>query len=60
MSFSLINGVCIVQVREAARRNFTAHGVEMNIWLVLYSKFKTYREGLSSKATYNRTDLWKV
>ncbi|XP_022320561.2 ATP synthase subunit C lysine N-methyltransferase-like [Crassostrea virginica] len=46
-------------VREAARRNFTAHGVEMNIWLVLYSKFKTYREGLSSKATYNRTDLWK-
>lgn len=49
-----------IQVREAAKRNFTAHGVEMNIWLVLYSKFKTYRQGLSSKATYSRTDLWKV
>lgn len=49
-----------IQVREAAKRNFTAHGVEMNIWLVLYSKFKTYRQGLGPKATYSRTDLWKV
>lgn len=52
--------IFLIQVREAAKRNFTAHGVEMNIWLVLYSKFKTYRQGLGPKATYSRTDLWKV
>ncbi|XP_048777681.1 ATP synthase subunit C lysine N-methyltransferase-like [Ostrea edulis] len=46
-------------VREAAKKSFTAHGVEMNVWLVLYSKFKASREGLSSKATFSRTDLWK-
>lgn len=46
-------------VREAAKRGFTADGVEMNIWLVLYSKFKAAREGLTSKTKFIRTDLWK-
>lgn len=46
-------------VIEAARKGFTATGVELNLWLVCYSKLATYIHGLSSKAKFIRKDLWK-
>ena len=46
-------------VLEAAKAGFRAHGVELNPWLVLYSKYRARRLGLSSAATFSRADLWK-
>lgn len=48
------------QVLEAASRGFKAHGVELNPWLVAYSKFRAIRLGLSGTATFARQDLWKT
>lgn len=48
------------QVLEAASRGFQAHGVELNPWLVAYSKFRAIRLGLSGSATFARQDLWKT
>lgn len=42
---------------EAAKRGFESYGVELNLWLVLYSKIQALRCGL--KAKFIRTDLWK-
>ena len=33
--------------------------MELNPWLVLYSKWRARRLGLSSAATFSREDLWK-
>jgi methylase of polypeptide subunit release factors len=44
---------------EAAKRNLVAHGVELNIWLVLYSKLDALRKGLANKTSFYRRDLWK-
>ncbi len=44
---------------EAAKSGFRAHGVELNPWLVLYSKFRARRLGLAAEATFARQDLWK-
>jgi hypothetical protein len=46
-------------VLEAAKRNLVAHGVELNIWLVLYSKLDALRKGLTNKTSFYRRDLWK-
>ncbi|KAJ3650933.1 hypothetical protein Zmor_017008 [Zophobas morio] len=46
-------------VLEAARRDFVAHGVELNLWLVLYSKLDALRKGLGNKVDFYRRDLWK-
>jgi cyclopropane fatty-acyl-phospholipid synthase-like methyltransferase len=46
-------------VLEAAKRNLVAHGVELNIWLVLYSKLDALRKGLANKTSFYRRDLWK-
>ena len=34
-------------------------GIELNPWLVLYSKYKSLRLGLRATATFSRQDLWK-
>lgn len=44
-------------VLEAAKRNFQSYGVELNYWLVLYSRIQALRGGLN--ATFLRADLWK-
>lgn len=47
-------------VIEAAKHGFIAKGVELNPWLVLYSKWKAWRSGVSRTATFTRQDLWKT
>lgn len=45
---------------SAAQAGFTpAEGVELNPWLVLYSKVQAIRQGLSSATSFHRKDLWK-
>ncbi|KAF2882828.1 hypothetical protein ILUMI_23340 [Ignelater luminosus] len=46
-------------VLETAKHNFESHGVELNPWLVAYSRISTFHKGLSSKTKFFRTDLWK-
>lgn len=36
-----------------------SHGVELNPWLVLYSKVDSFLNGLSGKTDFFRKDLWK-
>lgn len=47
------------QVLTAAKHGFKAHGIELNIWLVWYSKFKALIGGLSKDTAFFRQDLWK-
>lgn len=47
-------------VIAAARHGLASTGYELNPWLVLYSKFKSYRLGLGASATFSRKDLWKT
>ena len=44
---------------EAARNGFKAHGIELNVWLVLYSKWRAFRSNLTPRATFAKQDLWK-
>nr|CAH7756221.1 unnamed protein product [Callosobruchus chinensis] len=46
-------------VLETARKKFVSHGVELNPWLVAYSKFDAFRKGLSDKTDFYKKDLWK-
>lgn len=45
-------------VLETAVKNFVSHGVELNPWLVLWSKFSAARKGIRN-AKFFRKDLWK-
>ena len=51
--------VCHLQVLAAARHGFQSHGVELNWWLVMYSRLTAVRSGLKGRATFARQDLWK-
>uniref|UniRef100_A0A0B7BBX5 Methyltransferase domain-containing protein n=1 Tax=Arion vulgaris TaxID=1028688 RepID=A0A0B7BBX5_9EUPU len=44
----------------AAMKGFNAYGVELNMWLVLYSKWVAWRRGLHHQATFFRRNLWKT
>ena len=44
----------------AARHGFQSHGVELNWWLVMYSRLTAVRSGLKGRATFARQDLWKT
>ncbi|EFA05795.2 ATP synthase subunit C lysine N-methyltransferase [Tribolium castaneum] len=46
-------------VLEAAKSGFVAHGVELNFWLVLYSRLDSLRKSLNKKTKFYRRDLWK-
>ena len=46
-------------VHLAAQNGYKAHGIELNPWLVLYSKYRSLRLGIRSTATFSRQDLWK-
>lgn len=45
-------------VHLAAAHGFKAAGVELNIWLVLYSRFTSLMKGLSSNTKFYRKNLW--
>lgn len=47
------------QVLEAARSGFRAHGIELNVWLVLYARWRAFRSSLTPRATFAKQDLWK-
>ncbi|XP_076630776.1 ATP synthase subunit C lysine N-methyltransferase [Colletes latitarsis] len=46
-------------VFAAAKAGFKAHGVELNSWLVWYSRLKALLTGLSSQTTFINQNLWK-
>ncbi|KRT84081.1 hypothetical protein AMK59_1133 [Oryctes borbonicus] len=46
-------------VLEAAKNNFISHGVELNAWLVIYSKIDAFRKGYTNNTKFFRNDLWK-
>nr|XP_057917638.1 ATP synthase subunit C lysine N-methyltransferase [Doryrhamphus excisus] len=47
-------------VIAAARRGFQASGLELNPWLVCYSRYKAWREGVHHSTSFHISDLWKV
>ncbi|KAG8178652.1 hypothetical protein JTE90_028709 [Oedothorax gibbosus] len=47
-------------VMSAAKLGFNAIGVELNPWLVIYSKLKALHLGLNRKAAFKRQDIWKT
>lgn len=42
----------------AAKLGYNAHGVELNPWLVQYSRISALVNGCSSKSTFYCKDLW--
>lgn len=46
-------------VLAAAKEGFQSDGVELNPWLVLYSRFVSFKSGLSRNTSFYRADLWK-
>ncbi|XP_060075961.1 ATP synthase subunit C lysine N-methyltransferase-like [Ylistrum balloti] len=47
-------------VIEAAKNGYKASGIELNMWLVLYSRLAARRAGMNTQATFKRQDLWKT
>lgn len=50
----------LLQVIAAAKRGFQASGFELNPWLVWYSRYKAWREGVHRSTSFHISDLWKV
>lgn len=48
-------------VIEAAKAGVCrqGHGVELNRWLVYYSRFMAYRAGVGGSTKFFKKDLWK-
>ncbi|XP_036608517.1 ATP synthase subunit C lysine N-methyltransferase [Trichosurus vulpecula] len=47
-------------VIAAAKEGFRAVGYELNPWLVWYSRYRAWREGVHNAAKFYVSDLWKV
>ncbi|CAJ1071483.1 ATP synthase subunit C lysine N-methyltransferase [Xyrichtys novacula] len=47
-------------VIAAAKQGFKASGFELNPWLVWYSRYKAWREGVHRSTSFYISDLWKV
>ncbi|NWJ02623.1 F173B methyltransferase, partial [Crypturellus undulatus] len=47
-------------VIAAAKRGFKAVGYELNPWLVWYSRYRAWRNGVHQNAKFYISDLWKV
>ncbi|XP_053186623.1 ATP synthase subunit C lysine N-methyltransferase-like [Scomber japonicus] len=47
-------------VIAAAKHGFQACGFELNPWLVCYSRYKAWREGVHHSTSFYISDLWKV
>ncbi|XP_026885579.2 ATP synthase subunit C lysine N-methyltransferase isoform X2 [Electrophorus electricus] len=47
-------------VIAAAKAGFRAAGFELNPWLVWYSRYRAWREGVSHCTSFHIADLWKV
>lgn len=47
-------------VIAAAKQGFQATGFELNPWLVWYSRYRAWKEGVPRAASFHISDLWKV
>ncbi|KFU92424.1 Protein FAM173B, partial [Chaetura pelagica] len=47
-------------VIAAAKRGFKAVGYELNPWLVWYSRYRAWRDGVHQNTKFCISDLWKV
>ncbi|XP_063317882.1 ATP synthase subunit C lysine N-methyltransferase [Pelmatolapia mariae] len=47
-------------VIAAAKHGFRASGFELNPWLVWYSRYRAWREGVYCSTSFHISDLWKV
>ncbi|XP_070775513.1 ATP synthase subunit C lysine N-methyltransferase isoform X2 [Enoplosus armatus] len=47
-------------VIAAAKQGFQASGFELNPWLVWYSRYKAWREGVHRSSSFHISDLWKM
>uniref|UniRef100_UPI00398F5BE2 ATP synthase subunit C lysine N-methyltransferase isoform X2 n=1 Tax=Pristiophorus japonicus TaxID=55135 RepID=UPI00398F5BE2 len=47
-------------VIAAAKRGFRAVGYELNPWLVWYSRYRSWREGVHHNTRFYISDLWKM
>ncbi|XP_063182246.1 ATP synthase subunit C lysine N-methyltransferase isoform X1 [Chroicocephalus ridibundus] len=47
-------------VIAAAKRGFKAVGYELNPWLVWYSRYRAWRDGVHQNTKFYISDLWKV
>uniref|UniRef100_A0A7N8WZJ9 FATP synthase c subunit lysine N-methyltransferase n=1 Tax=Mastacembelus armatus TaxID=205130 RepID=A0A7N8WZJ9_9TELE len=47
-------------VIAAAKHGFQASGFELNPWLVWYSRYKAWREGVHRSTSFYISDLWKM
>lgn len=43
----------------AAKNGLLAHGVELNTWLVQYSRLSALKNGVFDRTNFFRKDLWK-
>ena len=47
-------------VIEAAKLGLCCDGVELNPWLVWYSRISSFRRGTHKRTSFQRKDLWKT
>ncbi|XP_073534469.1 ATP synthase subunit C lysine N-methyltransferase isoform X2 [Phyllobates terribilis] len=47
-------------VIAAAKKGFQAVGYELNPWLVWYSRYKAWKEGVHQNTKFHISDLWKM
>ncbi|NXR35701.1 F173B methyltransferase, partial [Zosterops hypoxanthus] len=47
-------------VIAAAKKGFQAVGYELNPWLVWYSRYRAWRDGVHQNTKFYISDLWKV
>lgn len=60
MHFDFPSSSFLLQVIAAAKHGFQASGFELNPWLVWYSRYKAWREGVHRSTSFHISDLWKV
>ncbi|XP_033921278.1 ATP synthase subunit C lysine N-methyltransferase isoform X2 [Melopsittacus undulatus] len=49
-----------IQVIAAAKMGFKAVGYELNPWLVWYSRYRAWRDGVHHNTRFYISDLWKM
>lgn len=62
-SYELKNDLCFMEflkVIEAAKRGFQGVGIELNPWLVWFSKLNALRLGVAPSASFQRKDIFKT
>ncbi|WAR06541.1 ACKMT-like protein [Mya arenaria] len=47
-------------VIEASKHGFQGYGVELNRWLVLWSQYSSWRQGVNRSTRFFKQDLWKT